>query len=537
MQKIKPTNTKKTFVQDKASELEILKEKILSKKIEEKTTPSQRRTDRAIEAQNIDPLQTIDQLKDNRGFFRNFMGSICSYIPYIDGLELSYNIKDVIKLFEQYKKYGITIPRDILNNFEKGIYVTETQAAELKQLTAIAEQASKRKDFGPFNNREIVVHIIEQGLLQPTPKERLHFLSSNMTLRSLLDKPAEDRLRVVLTGTDIGDPKNPKFEYAKNNNFKLKIELKCISEIQNMIDFMKDPDNANLLTNLEVFNFDFPLETQMHAANWNIEQHWDLERCAQELLNLLESKCPNLISFSCQDIDINMELPMTNLISLSCGPIGRYCSLTFPYKMNNLIFLSFGDLGAQATIELPSELKNLKYLYFGSLYTGATLKLPSKMESLEHLSFVTLARGCNLTLPSKMDNLQHLSFENIHSNISVIFPLELNNLKYLSFKLLCEDVTVQMPSKMENLEDLSLGNICKGITFKLPSELNNLTRLSCLSIMKGAIFTMPEVLPNLIKISYRITAIDDPKLKKIFENLKANLPSNKSKTLSLAATV
>lgn len=239
---------------------------------------------------NIDWM--IEELKDHRSFIGKWIGVFGEKTAQREMIE-------VVKKY--FSKIGVKIPEDILEVLNETRYITEEQSEELKRLAA-------REDYGPFMNKDIVDTVMKIS-------DTIGLASVNASFRKLLDDPKE-RLRVVLTGKDLLDPKNEKVQFARENNLKLSIKLDKYDSIP-MLAFMRNRDNIGLLNNLEAIHL--PV-IQAEDNNY-----------VHDLLNLMTSQCPNLVSFSCQAIYQNLTLPLlVNLKFFSCGYIADNITLTFP---------------------------------------------------------------------------------------------------------------------------------------------------------------------------------------------------------------
>lgn len=492
-----------------------------SRKVTTTTEGSRRRTD---------AFHAIDELKDNRSFFHKALGFL---ISDLDAKTLSDNFAEIKQYFEQYKEFGIpiTIPEDILRNFETNTgapllgtsaFITAAQAEELKKLVEegdkqlqekldqlqkveeekILQEKMAKRTYGPFLAKEIVENVIKEGNL--TTDERKKFVSTNVTLREL----AKPRERIILSVSDLLDPKNEKLQFAKENNLKLNVKLQNDEDIIKMISFMADSANSDLLKNLEVIQLgDIRAAIQLPAGSEFIQlpdgrqviqlpdgselaqlpagseliklpepdgrdvvqlPDGSQVSIAQYLINLMATNCPNLISFSCRDL-LSEDLDLSELKNLTSvtfrSLLGGFLKIS---QLDNLTNFSC-NITSSATLEF-SQLKNLKSISLGKMtVTGSMLNF-SELNSLVSLSITEIGPGLRFMLPP-IPTLATLNLGNIGS-ICSIYLNELDNLESLSFGNIGQRITLKFPEEFPKLQHIQYGVILDANARTILESLN-----------------------------------------------------------------
>lgn len=355
------------------------KEDVFQKEITTSIGGTSRRTEGKYNVEHF-----IDELKDRRSILHKLFGFLTEDI---DAQALNENFLGVKKFFEQYAEFGIKIPDEILKNFERSgsdapllghsAYLTEEQAKELKKLAYEGESKIQKKqlgqreiDYGEFQIQEIATEVGSHL----TKEDLLNFLKTSTSLKRMETKPKD---RLVLKGSDLKQPKllQEKLQFVRENNLKLNINLENKAEIEAMILFLKNKENADLLGNIEVFQL-----PDIH--NENVDK-------VNELLNVLNLlKLPNLNSLFFGTIFVDFNLPQfPNLATLSFGDLKT--SINLP-QMPNLAFLSFGYITQPLT--LP-QFPNLATLSFGDIWADLNLPL---FPNLATLSFGKVNATLNL---------------------------------------------------------------------------------------------------------------------------------------------
>lgn len=307
------------------------------------------------------------------------------------------------------------------------------------------------------------------------------------------------------------DPDSSRFQISKDNNLEIQITLETTdnTQIQSFINFIQDSHNTNFLNCIKTI-----VIGDILLSNQNL---------IKELTNLLSSRCPNLTSFSCDNIGgsnfaldfVDFKLPeFSNLISFSCGRICSGAKLRLTKRFDKLISFSCGAIDILAELILSSP---VNLVSFSSGDMAGTLRLPPYLNKLE--SFQCRNIFGTFEFPKSLHSLNSFEAGNI-IGASVVFPKELNNLN----SFFCGDILpgnfgsktiLSLPKKLPNLAFFGCGNIID-TRLTLPSELLNLIYFSCDNIMGTLIFA--EVIPKLMYFFYG----------KIYEGSIITIPNSES---------
>lgn len=344
--------------------------------------------------------------------------------------------------------------------------------------------------YGPFKFKEIAFNVVRQCLI---PKERINLLSISTSFRELAGNPV-DRLRVVLTPTELLDVNNEKRKFAEDNKLKLKIRLTTNDDIHILTKLIQNSAIADLLNHCEAVTF------EKYITGKNKVQ-------IESLLKLMGSKCPNLTSFSCKDLDMGatftLPIELKNLISFSCEVINMNASLTIPKELfNNLISFSCGSLHRGVILTLPEKLNNLTYFSCGYIRDNAIL-----------------------TFPKELNNLIFFSCGHIDHNKTLTLPKKLNNLTSFSCGSMGCDVILTLPEELNNLVSFSCGNINKNEILTLPKQLDNLEYITCAGVHLSSQIVFPEHLPKLNRINFKKEDVQNPDTLRILNKFRCEINS------------
>lgn len=404
----------------------------------------------------------------------------------LDAQFLSENFAKVKEYFKQYEEVGISIPEDILRNFELlggAAYITETQAEELKKLVAEGERRLKFGALGPFEHKDIVARVIEQGL---STEDIQSFRSVSPGFSEVPGR------RVVLKGSDLLDPKNEKLEFARKNNFPLNIKLDNDVDIKRMIDFLENPANSDLLKNIEVFQWPWLSDIGPN----NIDH-------VNKVLELMSSKCLNLTAFFCRSIATGVSLTFpqfAKLASISCRSIKGTFTLS---KLNTLTSFSCGSILQGGTVIL-SQLDSLARFSCSNIVVGAKIMISEEMPKLQSIDFGTIYdqnigqfKEFLTLMLSKCPNLNTFTCEGV-----VGVTLALKQMDRFS-SISCRDIfdaTLEI-TQDKKLISFSCGDIMRGGKLIL-SQLDNLAFCALEDMGRSTEVTLNE-LDNLTILSFK----------------------------------
>lgn len=224
---------------------------------------------------------------------------------------------------------------------------------------------------------------------------------------------------------------NLRIPEADKGEFVLHIMLESDKDIETMMAFMENTDNAELFNHIEVVRFK------------EVDQH--NQENVQELLNLMAYKCPNLRSLSFENLvscDLHLSAGFPNLHSCFCK-----------MDKSSLAISSLENLNEFSCTQIHGDTDN------GDQRSRLTL--------------------------SKLPNLSKVSIGNMDK--SIVNVLDDQNLNDVTFKNI--DQSRVNVLKNEVLRDLSIATIDHSTVNVLKSE--NLSKVSVEAIRNSSL-TIPE---------------------------------------------
>jgi len=485
--------------------------------------------------------QLIDRLTDNRGYVRWIGGSILSragssYIMDTDTQMLRDDYDEFKKVFAQYQEVGKTIPEDISSNFESidsfgsvvprpnPVYLSEEQVNRLK---GDARDGAKRQQLSGqqvYSTEDLMITVEGEEVKE---KEKFKNLPLSSQPLSTFESP-QDKSIVFLTITQLCDPKNDAVQFAQDNQFMLSLNLETDEDINKLIDFMENPDNAELLKSIKAFSFKRKSEPPhtgkqmgINVTNQNCEE-------IQKMLDLMAYKCPNIASLSFGDFNfssLTLKSGFANLITCSCGEINSSTLMLAEFQE----LRDFSCLKLQGDRDLDEESK-LTLLHLPNLSKVSVDDVDS--------SRVTLSRNSNLSGLSLRNidessievtenlNLHDLSFGNVdQSRVEVARNPNLMNLSLTNV-----DETNVIVSENPNLSILSSKNVASGSKV-LAAKNPNLTQLSLGAIIDSSLRVSET--PKLNQITLGDTIDSTVDVLEAKESVSSSVGTNHNSTINI----